>query len=243
MPDLVEANGMVIASIQVGEYDKRITLLTKELGKIHVFVRGAKRPNSRFAAVTDPFVFGSFGLYQGKSAYTLAHAKIKSYFEEVRKDLDAVYYGSYFLEIADYFGRENLEASAQLNLLYLTMNALTKDRFDKRLVRSIYELRTLMINGLQPDVFHCRICGNTQDLIGFSIRHHGSICGSCKRPDDLIVYADATSYTMQYILTVPLTKLYAFTVSEEVCGNLQLITERLIHTSIDRNLKSAALLP
>ena len=39
----VELNAMVISAMSVGEYDRRLTLFTKERGKLSVFARGAKK--------------------------------------------------------------------------------------------------------------------------------------------------------------------------------------------------------
>lgn len=147
MRELIELTGMVLKSTSVGEYDKRLVILTRERGKITAFARGAKRPASRLMGPCRPFAFGTFKLFEGREAYNLQDAEISRYFEELTADVEASCYGQYFLELADYYSRENLDGSALLLLLYQSLRALLKPGIPNRLVQRVFELKAMVIGG------------------------------------------------------------------------------------------------
>ena len=121
MRELVNLTGMVLKASPVGDNDRRLVLLTRERGKITAFARGAKRPGSQLMGVTRPFVFGNFRLYEGRDACNLQGADVLNYFAEITLDMEATCYGSYFLELADYYGRENLEAAESIGCSKMRM--------------------------------------------------------------------------------------------------------------------------
>ena len=191
MQDFTIVTGMIIKAVPIGEYDRRLVLLTKEKGKITAFARGARKPNSRFVASTNLFCFGTFKLYAGRDSYTLSETEISNYFEDLRMDFEGAYYGMYFLEIADYYTRENNDEREMLKLLYQSLRAVSHPSLKNQLIRAIFEIKSVVINGEFPGI------------------------PSGKE------YLDSTEFTIDYIVDSSIEKLYTFTVTDEVLDELR----------------------
>ena len=208
MQDLIDVTGMILKSEPIGEYDRRIVILTKERGKISAFVRGARRPGNRFMAATNPFCFGTFKLYPGKNAYNLQDVHIDNFFDELRNDFFGAYVGIYFMEIADYYSRENSDDKELLKLLYQALRALIHPAYDNRLVRAIFEIKAIVVNGEFPGLF--------SDIDG------ESIC----------------AYAISYIVNEPIEKLFRFTVKDDVLEQLIECAARYCTKCMDKKFKS-----
>ena len=209
--------GMVLSTMPVGEYDRRVVILTKEQGKISAFARGARRPNSPLVGAVNPFSFGTFTMYEGRTSYTIQSASISNYFAELRGDIVGAYYGFYFLEFTDYYTKEFNDEREMLKLLYQTLRALTNPHIPNMLIRYIFELKALTINGQAPQVFQCMTCGNKERPAVFSAVKGGLVCSECmKDVRDGMSLDPSTLYSMQYIETSTIEKLYTFNVTEKV---------------------------
>ena len=226
MAEKVTFTGMVLIASPMKEYDKRIEVLTKERGRISAFARGARKPNSVLLACTVPFTFGKFTFYEGRNAYNLVSGEIDTYFGEITADYDALCYASYFAEMIQYFSREGIEAAEELILMYVTMRALKHRLIPFSLIRVIFEMRLMMIEGESIEVFGCLRCGN-KDAYSVYLSEGGLVCSECAAKErkfakeyPLKLGADA-KYTLQYILTSPMEKLYAFTVTDKVLEELK----------------------
>ena len=161
-------------------------------------------------------------MLQGRSSYTLVHAQIGNYFEELAQDLDKAYYGFYFLELSQYFTRENVEAGDMLKLLYYSLRALSIPSLEERLVKCVFELKVLVLNGLCPAPD--RMFSGT----GVYTFAQGTKAGARK--------------AYEYVISSEVEKLYTFTLSEEVLEEFENITSHLIKMNVDRQMKSLALL-
>lgn len=212
MQEMITVTGMILSQIPIGDYDRRVCILTRERGKISAFAKGARRQGSRLMAGTNPFCFGQFKLYQGKTSYNIMEASIDQYFESLRDDFVAAYYGMYFLEIADYYTRENNDELLMLKLLYQSMRALVHPGIDNRLVRCIYEIKAVVVNGEFP---------------GLSDNRN---------------WDESTRYAVQFIESASIEKLYSFKVSDNVLIELSDIGDTLRERFFQKEYKSLEIL-
>lgn len=147
MRETTEMTGMVLISAPSGDYDRRLVLLTRERGKITAFAHGARKQGNSLMAASRPFSFGTFLLYEGRSAYNLQSAQITNYFDSLSSDMEGSCYGSYFMEVAAYLAQENMDGTELLMLLYQSLRALINETIPNRLVRRVFELRAMVVNG------------------------------------------------------------------------------------------------
>lgn len=212
MPEFINVTGMILKQTPIGEYDRRICLLTKERGKISAFARGARKPGNRLTAATNPFSFGNFKLYEGRDSYTVSEADIQNYFEDLMTDYEGAYYGMYFAEVADYYARENNDERELLKLLYQSLRALCSPALPNPLVKCIFELKAIAVNGEFPGV-----------------------------PQDRKL-EESTVYAIQYIAGSSIEKLYTFTVTDTVLAELQQVAKEYRKRFMDRKFKSLEIL-
>ncbi len=239
----ITVTGMVLAAAPVGEYDRRIVILTKERGKISAFARGARKPNSALVGVTSPFSFGEFTVYEGRTSYTLMSASISNYFQELRLDVEGAYYGFYFMELAGYYAREANDETELLKLLYQTFRALVNPNIPNRLIRYIYELKAVTVNGEGPQVFECICCRGKASELMFSVKRGGLVCSRCMgRVSDTRTLNPSTLYTLQYIISSSVEKLYTFVVTEEVLEELETVVTDYLAEYVGKHFKSLDIL-
>ena len=255
MSQSVIVMGMVLTAMPVNDYDKRITILTKERGKITAFARGARRPSSQLLAATNPFAFGEFEVFEGRNSYNVTKANIQNYFRELVLDLDAASLAFYFAEFAEYYCQENNDEREftdyytkefndereMLKLLYQSFRALENSRYSKELVRAVFELKAITINGEGPQVFACMHCHAKENLCFFSVKRGGIFCRTCAKEVQGLYISDSTRYTMQYIISTPVARLYSFTVSEEVLRELKMIMKEYMAYYVHHDFKSLSI--
>lgn len=238
MKDSITVTGMVLLATPVGDYDKRLVILTKEKGKVTAFARGARRPSSMHLAAANPFAFGEFELYPGKDAYTLQRANISEYFRDLATDYDMACYGFYFTEVANYYGMENADDRELLKLVYQSLKALSCGKFSFEFVQRVFEMKVMGINGEYPDVFSCVSCKKKENLKLINLNRGGCVCEDCTSKVTGMEVSEGVLYAMQFILTSSIQKLYTFTLTAEALEEFAKLIEAMKRLYMPHPFKS-----
>ena len=212
MREALELRGVVLKAQPIREYDKRLVILTAERGRITAFARGARRPTSPLLAAANPFVFGYFSLFEGKDAYSLVQVRPTDFFEDLPRHLPGVYYGFYFLELASFFIQEEEEASGTVDLIYVALKAILREQIPLPLIRRIFELKILTLNGLFAP------------------------------PEKSEGLNESAFYALNYCADSPAMKLFSFTLSDEAMRDFEAFVKKQMDRSADRPFKSLELI-
>lgn len=249
MSGQVYLTGIVLSAMPVNDYDRRLSILSFENGRVSAFARGARRPKNQLTAFARPFTYGRFTAYEGRDSYTVTDCEDAVFFDRLEKDPEKTYYGMYFCELMEYLTRENSEDREQVKLLYTTLSALGKEIVPVTLIRRIFELRAFANYGEAPNIFECRKCHCKTCISGWHMnrRLNSVICRDCyekenetgfSESDNLINISETVRYTIHYCITSTMKKLYGFTLSEEVLSEFESFVDDYVKRHTDKKMKS-----
>ncbi|WP_227934938.1 DNA repair protein RecO [Alkalihalobacillus deserti] len=177
-----KVEGLVIRTTDYGESNKILTLFTRELGKVGVMSRGAKKPKNRLSAASQLFMYGTFVFQLSSGLGTLNQADISNSFREVRNDLFRASYATYIVELTDKLTEDRQRNPYLFELLYQMLYYLNEG-IDPEVLLRIYEVKMLAVAGIKPELDQCVSCASTDVPVAFSIRHAGFLCEQCLHQD------------------------------------------------------------
>ena len=231
----VKVKGIILSENNMGDYDKMLTILTPNFGKISCSAKGARRPKSALLAGTQLFCFGEFLLYQGTSTYHINSCEIIEMFYKIRTDLDKLKYAIHINKIVQDVTDENENCYQILQLYLNTLYMLSETQKDKELIVSIFKLRLLSILGFMPRVMACVTCREKEQLSYFSIRDNGFKCEPCSRQDKSSLYmSESTKNAIKYTVSAPAKKLFSFELKNEALEEFKLITRIYFNEKMEK---------
>lgn len=178
--------GIVIKVRAYGESNKIVTLMTREAGKVAVMARGAKKPRSRLASVTQPFTIGAFMVMHTSGMGTLQQGEHMQTLRYVQQDIVATAYASFIVELVDRVVEEGQSQPYVYDVLYQALQAI-EEEYDPEAISLFVEWKLLPFIGVQPIVHQCAACGATDGEFAFSFSEGGFLCHRCFQLDPYII--------------------------------------------------------
>lgn len=230
----IKVNGIIIAENNMGDFDKMLTMLTPNLGKIGCSAKGARRPKSLLLSGTQFLCFGEYMLFKGSDTYTINSCETIELFYNIRTDLDKLTYASYITKIISDVTTENQNSFNTLKLFLNTLYMISETDKNLDFIISVFKLRLLKILGFAPNSLECTSCKTKDNLNFFSIKDNGFKCENCGRLDKgAISMSESTISAIKYIVMAPAKKLYSFNLKDESLNELKLITKLYFHEKIE----------
>lgn len=177
---LFKTRGVVTRTVNYGEGDKIITLLTDTHGKIQAMARGARRTKSKLIAGTQLFCYGEFLLFKGKSWYYVDQVEISNTFYKLRNDLMRLSCGTYLIELVNEIAQPELAPGNLFDLAVRTLEMLSDETTDPELILRAAEIKALAFSGFRPQLRRCVNCGRPGEMVAFSPSAGGTICRECR---------------------------------------------------------------
>ena len=234
----IKINGIVIAENNMGDYDKMLTVLTPNFGKISCVAKGARRPQSALLAGTQLFCFGEYMMYKGTNTYHINSCETIEIFYNIRTDLDKLKYAIHINKIIQDITEENENCYRILQLYLNTLYTISETDKNLDLVISVFKMRLLSILGYTPRIMKCTKCKEKDKLTKFSIRDNGFKCEACGRQDkSAIDMSESTKNAIKYVITAPPKKLFSFNLKDEGLEEFKLISKIYFNEKLEKEYK------
>ena len=231
-------NGIVLAENNMGDYDKMLTMLTPNFGKISCAAKGARRPKSSLLAGTQMFCFGEYLMYKGTNTFHINSCETIEMFYNIRTDLDKLKYAIHINKIIMDVTEENENCFNIMQLLLNTLYTISETNKDLDLVLSIFKMRLLTILGFKPRILSCINCKEEEKIKYFSIKDNGFKCENCGKQDkSSIEISKSTKNAIKYVVTSPPKKLYSFNLKDEALKEFKLISNIYFNQKMEKEYK------
>jgi len=179
---LQKTTALVLKSIDWKDSSKITTLFTRELGKLNVIARGAKKSGSRYRGLLESLNLIEVFIYLSprRELQTLGDVSLEHSFNILRRDLLKTGYAFGILELLDSFFAYSNPDSTFFDFNRQMLQAL-EDSDNEQVIFWYYLLKLASYLGFKPEFTICRKCGIqvNDDEVYFSMNEGSVICRSC----------------------------------------------------------------
>lgn len=173
--------GPVLKETRYKESDRIITLLTPGLGVISASAQSSLRLKSKLFSACGLFCYSEFVLVPGRNMYTVREADVKNVFHGISSSIEGMSLAMYMAEMASALSPTGDEAEKELRLLLNCFYMISEKKADLRVIKAVFELRTMSECGFLPQLVYCRDCAPTTARPFISTRRR-AVCSANPAP-------------------------------------------------------------
>lgn len=235
-----KARGIVLKENIVNDSDKVLTILLKDYGKFNIWAKNSKLSKSKLFSGTSIFSYSDFIIFDNGKNLSINQVDLIENFYNLTEDLEALAYGTYFLELTDKIIQEATPFNDIMLLLLKSLLVLAKSKnIPPKLICKIFEIKFLQINGYMPIINNCSYCLKEIEKEEVYFGNMGVVCPKCKNKENNLIEGNkSTINVFNYILSSSIDNLYKFNISEELLKTISTITKMFINEHLYVNLKS-----
>jgi DNA repair protein RecO (recombination protein O) len=181
-PRVYKTEAIVLRSMNLGEADRVLTVLTPRLGKLRVIAKGVRRTRSRIGGALEPFSDVQLVLAVGRTFDVVTASSLEDPHLGLRNDLHSTAAAWYVVELADRFCEGAADSHEAFRLLAQALSALDAGaEVGREVVARWFELALLDAMGFRPELVQCLECGAPIEPDGnaFSPVGGGVLCPQC----------------------------------------------------------------
>jgi DNA repair protein RecO (recombination protein O) len=183
----VKAQGVVLRYANYKDYDRMLTLYTREMGKTIAISRGCRRPKSRLLAGSQLFCFAEFVFNQRGERLSVTSCDVVDSFFDLGADVEVFAHASFILNLCEEASVAGEGCTEVFSLLIRSLSELSYTDTEPLATSVNFMLKLMDITGYRPHFENCAHCGREGEFTLFSPRHGGVVCPACKTNETLPV--------------------------------------------------------
>jgi DNA repair protein RecO (recombination protein O) len=240
---LYKTEGIVLRSMDLGEADRVLTVLTPRLGKLRIIAKGVRRPRSRLAGGLEPMSDVQLVLAVGRTFDVVTSTALEDPHLGLRNDLHSTAAAWYVVELVDRFCEGAADSHAAFVLLAQALSALDApaDVVARSVVARWFELHLLDAMGFRPELGRCLECGAAIEPDGnaFSPVAGGIVCPDCRHAalGARQIGADALK-VMRHLQRSELGAVLRLRLASALAHELERLLHATISAILERELRS-----
>ena len=231
---------LIIKVTSIGDNDKLLTVLSRELGVISAYASGAKSIKSKKGAATSLLSYSSLTLKKKGDNYSVTEASPIEIFFKTGEDIEALSLAQYFCELAINHAPSDESSEEVLRLFLNSLHFLTEHKRNIHLIKAIVELRFLSIIGYMPNLVACKKCLKYENEVMYFDTVEGCIyCSECIPFQKGFAAVNLSLImAMRHIIFSEFNKIFSFNLTDEAAVALSKISEAFLINKTEHKLKT-----